>query len=78
MRKILPVLLLICMFDLSFFAQNTTANLLEETNLHFYLESKPTTQKDVFNNPKDSWKVKYALYLTDFSELEKLGVCRRD
>ena len=76
--KSLPSLLLIFLFTLSSVAQTTTKNLLEETNLHFFLEGEPTPQDVGFDNPKSSWKVKYELYLTDFSELEKLGICKRD
>jgi len=76
--KSLPSLLLIFLFTLSSVAQTTTKNLLEETNLHFFLEGEPTLQDVGFDNPKSSWKVKYELYLTDFSELEKLGICKRD
>ena len=76
--KSLPSLLLIFLFALSSVAQTTTKNLLEETNLHFFLEGEPTPQDVGFDNPKSSWKVKYELYLTDFSELEKLGICKRD
>ena len=74
----LPSLLLIFLFALSSVAQTTAKNLLEETNLHFFLEGEPTAQDVGFGNPKSSWKVKYELYLTDFSELEKLGICKRD
>ena len=64
--KSLPSLLLIFLFTLSSVAQTTTKNLLEETNLHFFLEGEPTPQDVGFDNPKSSWKVKYQLYLTDF------------
>lgn len=77
-EKTLPTLLLIFWFALSSVAQTTTKNLLEETNLHFFLEGKPTPQDVGFDNPKSFWKAKYELYLTDFSELEKLGICKTD
>ncbi len=77
-KKSLPILLVILLFALSSDAQTTAKNLLEETNLHFFLEGEPTAQDVGFDNPKSSWKVKYELYLTDFSELEKLGICKRD
>ena len=75
-RKILPILLPIFLFALSSFAQNPAENLLENTNLHFYLVGDPTPQDVGFDNPKSSWKVKYELYLTDFSEMKKLGLSR--
>lgn len=75
-RKILPILLSIFLFALSSFAQNPAENLLENTNLHFFLEGDPTSQDVGFDNPKSSWKVKYELYLTDFSEMKKLGLSR--
>lgn len=77
-KKSLPILVVICLFVLSSVAQTTTENLLEETNLHFFLEGEPNAQDVGFDNPKSYWKVKYELYLTDFSELEKLGICKRD
>lgn len=73
-QKILPHLLIILSFAFSAFAQNSTDNLLENTNLRFFLEGEPTPQDAGFDRPKNFWKVKYALYLTDFSELEKLGL----
>lgn len=77
-KKSLLILLAIFLFTLSSVAQTTTKNLLEETNLHFFLEGEPTAQDVGFDNPKSSWKVRYELYLTDFSELEKSGICKRD
>ena len=77
-EKSLPILLFIFLFALSSAAQTATENLLEETNLHFFLEGEPTAKDVGFDNPKSFWKVKYELYLTDFSELEKLGICKRD
>ena len=74
--KTLPILLVIFLFALSSVAQTTTKNLLEETNLHFLLEGVPNAQDVGFDNPKSSWKVKYELYVTDFSEMEKLGLNR--
>jgi hypothetical protein len=74
--KTLPILLVIFLFALSSVAQTTTKNLLEETNLHFLLEGEPNAQDVGFDNPKSSWKVKYELYVTDFSEMEKLGLNR--
>ena len=76
--KTLPILLVIFLFALSSAAQTTTGNLVEDTNLHFVLEGEPTPQDVGFDNPKSYWKVKYELYLTDFSELETLGICKRD
>lgn len=76
--KSLSCLLLIFLFALSSVAQTSAKNLLEETNLHFSLEGEPTARDVGFDNPKSSWKVKYELYLTDFFELEKLGICKRD
>ena len=62
----------------AFFGLAQATNLLETTNLNFSLNGEPTPQDVGFDNPKSSWKVKYELYLTDFSELEKLGICHRD
>jgi hypothetical protein len=75
-RKILPILLSIILFALSSFAQSPPENLLENTNLHFFLQGDPTPQDVGFDNPKSFWKVKYELYLTDFSEMKKLGLSR--
>ncbi|HEX8247597.1 MAG TPA: hypothetical protein VF599_05430 [Pyrinomonadaceae bacterium] len=77
-RKILPILLTVFLFAFSSFAQNPTGNLLENTNLHFFLLGDPAPQDVGFDNPKSSWKVKYELYLTDFSEMKKLGLSRSD
>ena len=77
-QKFLPVLLAVFLFAFSSSAQNVTGNLLENTDLHFSLEGEPASQDVGFDNPKSSWKVKYELYLTDFSELEKLGICTRN
>jgi len=75
-RKALPILLIIFLFALSTFAQSSTENLLENTNLHFFLVGDPTSHDVGFDNPKSSWKVKYELYLTDFSEMKKLGLSK--
>ncbi|HEX8733822.1 MAG TPA: hypothetical protein VF721_00775 [Pyrinomonadaceae bacterium] len=77
-RKILPILLLILLLALSSFAQNPAENLLENTNLHFFLVGDPTPQDVGFDNPKSFWKIKYELYLTDFSEIKKLGLSKSD
>lgn len=77
-KNLVPILLVVLLFALSSAAQTAAKNLLEETNLHFVVEGEPTTRDVGFDNPKSSWKVKYELYLTDFSELEKLGVCNKD
>ena len=75
-RKILPILLTIFLVSLSSLAQNPAENLLENTNLHFFLVGDPAPQDVGFDNPKSSWKVKYELYLTDFSEMKKLGLSK--
>ena len=77
-RKLLSILVTIFFCAISSFAQTAQENLLEKTELNFTLYGEPTSQDVGFDNPKSSWKVKYELFLTDFSELEKLGVCRRD
>lgn len=77
-RKPLLILLVILFFSVSTFAQDQTENLLEKTKLNFTLSADADSQDVGFDNPKSSWKVKYELFLTDFSELEKLGVCQRD
>jgi hypothetical protein len=76
--KFLSAFLTIFWLASSVFAQNPTENLLEKTELIFSLGGEPTPQDVGFDNPKSYWKVKYKLFLTDFSELEKLGICRRD
>lgn len=77
-NRTLPILLIVFLFAFSTAAQTATKDLLEETNLHFFLEGEPTPQDVGFDNPKSSWKVKFELYLTDFAELEELGICKRD
>lgn len=77
-RKLLPILFAIFICAISSFAQTAQENLLEKTQLNFTLYGEPSSQDVGFDSPKSSWKVKYELFLTDFSELEKLGVCRRD
>jgi hypothetical protein len=72
-QKILPMLLIL-IFAASVFAQTNQENLLENVEIKFTLESEPTPQDVGFDNPKSFWKVKYELYLTDFSEMEKLGL----
>ena len=72
-QKILPILLIL-IFGVSIFAQTKQENLLENVEIKFTLESEPTSQDVGFDNPKSCWKVKYELYLTDFSEMEKLGL----
>lgn len=73
-RKISTTLALIFLFALSSFAQNQSGNLLENIEMKFILQGDPTAQAVGFDNPKSYWKVKYELYLTDFSEPEKLGL----
>ena len=65
-------MLLILIFAASVFAQTKQENLLENVEIKFTLESEPTPQDVGFDNPRSFWKVKYELYLTDFSEMEKL------
>jgi hypothetical protein len=77
-RKILPILLTVFLLALTAFAQKTAENLLEDTILHFFLEGDPTPQDAGFDNSKSYWKVKYELYLTDFSEMKKLGLGKSD
>lgn len=74
--KLIPITLLVLFTTLSIFSQEI--NLLETTNLNFFLSGEPNPQDAGLDNPKSYWKVKYELYLTDFSELETLGLCRRD
>ncbi len=73
-RKILTTLLLVFLFTLSSFAQNQSENLLESVEVKFILQGDPTPQDVGFDNPKSYWKVKYEIYVTDFSEPEKLGL----
>lgn len=76
--KLLPILLVVLLLSLTGFAQSKQENLLEETNLQFFLEGEPTPQDVGFDNPKSYWKVNYELYLTDFSEMEKLGLVKTE
>lgn len=76
-RKIL-LTLLILVFAASVFAQTKQENLLENVELKFVLNGEPSPQDVGFNNPKSLWKVKYELYLTDFSEMEKLGLVKQE
>lgn len=74
-RKVL-LTLSILIFAASAFAQTARENLLENVEIKFTLESEPTPRDVGFDNPKSFWKVKYELYLTDFSEIEKLGLSK--
>lgn len=76
--KILLTLLLVLLFTLSSFAQKKSENLLENVELKFTLQGEPTPQDVGFDNPKSYWKVKYEIYVTDFSEQEKLGLSEVD
>lgn len=67
-------MLLILIFGASVDAQTKQENLLENVEIKFTLESESTPQDVGFDDPKSRWKVKYELYLTDFSEMEKLGL----
>ena len=77
-RRLLSILVVIFFCAIPSFAQTVQKNLLEKTELNFTLYGEPTSQDVGFDNPKSSWKIKYELFLTDFSELEKLGICRKD
>lgn len=77
-RKFLSISLTILLFSISLLAQDQTENLLEKTELNFALSADADLPDVGFENPKGFWKVKYELFLTDFAELEKLGVCQRD
>lgn len=77
-RKLLLIPFVILFFSVSLFAQDQTENLLEKTQLSFTLSADADSPDVGFDNPKNSWNVKYELFLTDFAELEKLGVCQRD
>ena len=74
MKQKILLTVLILIFAASVFAQTKQENLLENVEIKFTLESDPTPQDVGFDNPKSFWKVKYELYLTDFSEMEKLGL----
>lgn len=78
MKQKILLMLLILIFTVSVFAQTKQENLLENVEIKFTLESEPTPQDVGFDNPKSRWKVKYELYLTDFSEMEKLGLTKTD
>lgn len=73
-RKFLMSLLFVFLSALPFFAQKQSENLLENVEIKFVLLGDPTPQDVGFDNPKSYWKVEYQLYLTDFSEPEKLGL----
>ena len=74
-RKIILTLLTL-IFTASIFSQTPQENLLENVELKFILQSDPNPQDVGFDNPKSYWKVKYELYVTDFSETEKLGLSK--
>ena len=74
MKRNILLTLSILIFAASVFAQTKQENLLENVEIKFTLESEPTPQDVGFDNPKSRWKVKYELYLTDFSEMENLGL----
>ncbi len=72
-RKIILTLLTL-IFTTSIFSQTSQENLLENVEIKFTLLGDPTPKDVGFDNPKSYWKVKYELYVTDFSEPEKLGL----
>lgn len=72
---ILSITFLLFLFAISALAQQPPENLLEKTELTFYIEAEPTIADAGFNNPKSSWKIEYQLYLTDRAELTKIGRC---
>jgi hypothetical protein len=77
-RKYLLILFTLFIFALPAFAQTASGNLIDKVDLRFDLNADPTPADVGFDNPKSSWKLKYTLYLIDFSELEKIGRCRKD
>lgn len=79
MKRKIILTIFILIFAVSISAQMPQEkNLLESVELKFGLQAEPSPQDVGFDNPQSSWKVKYELYLTDFSELERLGICTRD
>ncbi len=76
-RKIILTILTLILTS-SIFSQTTQENLLENVEIKFTLQGEPNPQDVGFDNPKSSWKVKYELYLADFSELEKLSLSKTD
>lgn len=76
--KIPAILILLLLAASVSFAQNNQENILEDTNLQLFLEGEPSAQAVGFDNPKSFWQVSYELYLTDYSELLKLGICKTD
>ena len=77
-RKLLSILFVPFLFVVSTFAQITQENLLDKVELRFSLNGEPNPVDVGFDNPKSFWKLNYELYLTDFTELEKIGRCEKD
>lgn len=75
MKKILPALVVLILAA-SILAQTKQENLLENVEVRFALKGEPNAQEVGFDSPKSYWKVKYEIYITDFSEPEKLGLSR--
>lgn len=76
-RKTLAILAFCLLLANPVLAQTQRKNILEDTNLQFFLEGEPTPQDAGFDNPKGFWQVSYAVYLTDYAELIKLGICHK-
>lgn len=77
-RKFLSILFVLFILAIPVLAQTAQKNLIDKVDLHFNLYGEPTPLDVGFDNPKSAWKLKYPLYLIDFSELEKIGRCSKD
>ena len=91
--KNLAFVIFIALFAISWlspraFAQTNSQNLCDEHNqsedtincvkLNFLLDPLSPLSEIGFDNPRSMWKVEYQLYLTQISELKKMGRCHYD
>ena len=85
---IFTVLSAICLLQIPASAQNRYINLDDKVNqngdlinyvrIDFLLEPLLPLSEIGFDNPQSNWKVEYEVFLTETSELEKIGRCQRD
>jgi len=75
MIKSISLLFLIAFLALTVLSQPVKEVSFNKIDITFQLEADPTIEAVGFDNPKSSWKVRYEIYVTDLSELEKLGKC---
>jgi hypothetical protein len=57
---------------------NQNENLINDVRIDFLLDPLLPLSEIGFDNPKSYWKGEYELFLTETSEIEKIGRCRRD